>query len=413
MKDFGSENIVLGKDLPDDSKGTVRFTSHQIAGVSGVTILPDIKKTEVDPIPSRNIFISHSSRNVDVAVQLQSFLVNMGLDRNDVFCSSIPGQGIEDGEQINTTIFQKIDTASQIIFLISQDFIASSYCMEELGVGWYRSVKENIKCYFLVLPDASLNDIHGFINKNIVKFTILSEDKREDLSTLVECICEHYGANIPKHSAITVEENQFWRNTKTIFSEMIEKHNAAKQEASKLSKLIGDNEDLKKKLQENVSRRANEEKSLCAKAEYSTICECFQFLGFSSSITKEKYSSFSKQYWFEMVHKYLDLQKVLNIEPDNESMEKLIACIYAYNQNYSEAYKHIKNFVSISIENNDSIYFDGFDNFLSGYPKTMASVITLLKNRLPDLRESYTLDSYKATIDKLTEREKQIKAKHT
>lgn len=411
MKDFGSENIVLGKDLPDVSRSTVRFTSHQIAGVSGVTILSDLKKTEVDPMPSRNIFISHSSRNVDVAVQLQSFLVNMGVERNDVFCSSIPGQGIEDGEQINTTIFQKIDTASQIIFLISQDFIASSYCMEELGVGWYRSVKENTKCYFLVLPDADLNDIHGFINKNVIKFTILAEEKREDLSTLVECICEHYGANIPKHSTITVEENQFWRNTKSLFSEMVETRNTAKQEALKISILSSENEELKKKLKESISRKSIEEKTLSANVEYSMICTCFRPLGYFNTLSKEKYLGFSKDYWFRMVHKYLDLQITLDIEPDDYSMEKLVACVYAYDQNYTEAYKHIKNFVSISIDEGDSIYSHHLENFLSSYPKTMVGVIKLLKNSLTNLREGYTRDSYKETIEVLSKREKDIRSK--
>jgi len=411
MENIGSENILVGNEQTKYSESTVRFTSHTIAGVTGVTLLSSSNQPEVDPIPSKNIFISHSSQNVDIATQLQSFLVNMGVDRCDVFCSSIPGQGIEDGAQINATIYQKIDTASQIIFLISQNFIASSYCMEELGVGWYRSVKENTKCYFLVLPDADLNDIHGFINKNVVKFTNLSEEKREDLSTLIECICEHYGANIPKHSAITVEENQFWRNTKSLFSEMLETHNTAKQEALKISKLSSDNEDLKKKLKESISRKSIEEKTLSANVEYSTICSCFQSLGYFNTLTKEKYLSFSKDYWFKVVHKYLDLQKTLNIEPDNDSMEKLVACIYAYDQNFPEAYKHIRNFVSLSIDDNDSIYSHHFDSFLSSYPKTMAGVITLLKNSLTNLREGYTRDSYKETIEKLSEREKEIRSK--
>ena len=50
------------------------------------------------------IFISHSSKDLDYVIQIVTLLENMGLDQTQVFCSSLPGYGIQIGEDIFDTL---------------------------------------------------------------------------------------------------------------------------------------------------------------------------------------------------------------------------------------------------------------------------------------------------------------------
>ena len=87
----------------------------------------------------KNIFISHSSKNKEIAEQLCAYFSRYGLDNKRVFCSSIIGQGVSNGEKLNEAIGAAISKSHLLIYLLSKDFIDSSYCMEELGGGWYMS----------------------------------------------------------------------------------------------------------------------------------------------------------------------------------------------------------------------------------------------------------------------------------
>ena len=136
----------------------------------------------------RNVFISHSSNNREIAEQICAFLVRLGIDEDKVFCSSVIGQGINNGEKLNEAIATAIRKSKLIIFLLSYDFINSSYCVEELGVGWYLEHTNKAKCFYFVMPDIELSDLHGFVNSRIHKFSFLSREHQEDLSLFAENI---------------------------------------------------------------------------------------------------------------------------------------------------------------------------------------------------------------------------------
>lgn len=84
----------------------------------------------------KKLFISHSSKNKVIANHFISYLEHIGLKRNNVFCSSSISQGAKNGEELNSRIDKAIKDSYLIIYLISRDFLKSSYCIEELWVGW-------------------------------------------------------------------------------------------------------------------------------------------------------------------------------------------------------------------------------------------------------------------------------------
>jgi hypothetical protein len=130
------------------------------------------------------VFISHSSRDVDFVLQLNEFLSGLGIPKENIFCSSIEGQGVTQGNRIEDSVKQHLSNSTIIIYVLSQNFLKSQACMQELGVGWMSN--DTKKCFFMKLDDISMEDIKGFLNMSY-KFTFVNE---ESLSEFVDDFCD-------------------------------------------------------------------------------------------------------------------------------------------------------------------------------------------------------------------------------
>ena len=70
---------------------------------------------------NKNIFISHSSVNKEIAEHLSAYLIRVGVKEPNIFCSSIIGQGVANGEKLNATIGKAIKKSKLIIFLFCSE----------------------------------------------------------------------------------------------------------------------------------------------------------------------------------------------------------------------------------------------------------------------------------------------------
>lgn len=91
------------------------------------------------------VFISHSSKDEEIATQLSYFLKNLSLDI-DVFCSSIRGV-ISQGEDFVCSIEKGLKNSDIFIPLISKNYIQSKYCLIELGYAYSKSISNTNKYY--------------------------------------------------------------------------------------------------------------------------------------------------------------------------------------------------------------------------------------------------------------------------
>ena len=85
------------------------------------------------------IFISHSSTDrIYTDLLVEFFVDGLGLDSNDIFCSSVPGYDIPIGVDFNEYILNKIRESSEFytIAIISNSYYNSRYCIYELGAAW-------------------------------------------------------------------------------------------------------------------------------------------------------------------------------------------------------------------------------------------------------------------------------------
>lgn len=82
------------------------------------------------------IFISHSSENKELVEMLVDFLqMGMGVNRSDIFCTSIPGN-LPTGKAFIEKIKEELRESEAVIFLITEDYLKSQFCITEMGAAW-------------------------------------------------------------------------------------------------------------------------------------------------------------------------------------------------------------------------------------------------------------------------------------
>ena len=104
------------------------------------------------------IFISHRTTDAVVAEMIKDFLVNTGITNEKIFCSSLPGNDVD--EKIASEIKEHLQKSTIIIQILSRDYYKSAYCLNEAGIAWYL---EDVLVIPFALPEIDHNNMQGFV----------------------------------------------------------------------------------------------------------------------------------------------------------------------------------------------------------------------------------------------------------
>ena len=303
----------------------------------------------------KKVFISHSSNNKEIADHLCAYISHLGVKNKNIFCSSVVGQGIGNGEKLNNAIAAAIQKSSLLIYLISYDFLNSSYCMEELGVGWYLSQQGKATCYYLVLPDIEMSDLVGFVNSKIDKFSFLDNAHSNELSALSCDLCKQLDLRMKSHTEITNAETVLLSSIKSTTEAFILAQKERKQEIEKRDNEI---ETLKQLLEQAQTEITNSKASIAqlkerskkqdANIELQAIVKILRSLSYTQYVPKEQPKSLEKEFWFEWIERYEILLETLNQVPSDAKVEHTIALIYLAVGNNSKAYEHFLHFIKLN-----------------------------------------------------------------
>lgn len=118
------------------------------------------------------IFISHSSKDKFVK-SFVDFLTSLGVNPNDIFCSSLEGQGVKNGTRINDSVRKEFNASDLKVYLISHNFLESTYCVQELGALW--SLGDDKPHFIFKFEDVNDNDIKGFVDSSY-KYNLVNTD---------------------------------------------------------------------------------------------------------------------------------------------------------------------------------------------------------------------------------------------
>ena len=128
----------------------------------------------------KKIFISHSSKDKPIVDSFVTLLTRgAGIAQMDIFCTSIDGMKIINGEDIRKHIQDNVNYADFAILLVSKNYKESEICLNEMGAVW--AIDKKVKAY--VFPDLQEERVGWLINNNAV-------EKINDLTALASLYVE-------------------------------------------------------------------------------------------------------------------------------------------------------------------------------------------------------------------------------
>lgn len=156
------------------------------------------------------VFISHSSNDKDTVESFVTHVLRLGcgMQSQDILCTSIESTGIRTGEDIRKYLRKQLQGCDYVFFMISDEYIKSSICLNEMGGAWV--LEKNIKP--LLLPQNDFSDM-GWLYE-ISKGAKL--DNEESLDELRDELLEKYKLiENPKTSDWTSQKRAFLTSLKS------------------------------------------------------------------------------------------------------------------------------------------------------------------------------------------------------
>lgn len=130
-------------DIPDDTAADLKQEVH--LGLTSED--PLAKNGQIEAKGDYRVFISHSSRNSEIANIIYHMLLELGAQPEEIFYSSKDKETTDETKQITQLQEQIHETitnaATKICYITSKGFCSSVYCCFEGGAGWAtRAVSE-------------------------------------------------------------------------------------------------------------------------------------------------------------------------------------------------------------------------------------------------------------------------------
>lgn len=144
--------------------------------------------------PSK-IFISHSSRDLAFVQPLVELFEHIGLNPENMFCSSVAGYNVPLDNNIYDYLkeqFQSYDL--RVIFILSENYYNSPASLNEMGAAWvlqhrYTSV---------LLPQFDFRDVKGVIDQMRISIKLDSEkyELKARLNELRDTLVSEFGLKL-------------------------------------------------------------------------------------------------------------------------------------------------------------------------------------------------------------------------
>lgn len=202
---YNNENLVCDSDYSKDITKEIVQTA--------LLSIEEIKATEKDKTENAGkkqplLFISHSSADEVIVTGLVEMLRTIGFNNRNLFCSSVPGYDIPEGEDIYEFLRDKLMGYKLfVIFVLSDSYYKSAACLNEMGAAWV--LKANYST--IILPGFQIPDIKGAVNPR--KMAVVMEDDkrvRGKLNQFKDRLIEFF--DLPE-----TEDDTIWENDRNKF----------------------------------------------------------------------------------------------------------------------------------------------------------------------------------------------------
>jgi len=155
----------------------------------------------------KKIFISHSSKDMEIVEKLIDTLEAVGVRSELIFCSSFEGYGVPLGDNFLETIKKELNSNILVLFVLSENFYSSVISLCEMGATWVKT-NEHVP---ILIPPFEYKDIkgvfpttHGMIINEKAKLNSL----KEKVETFMELPITNFNAWERKRNKILNEINK-------------------------------------------------------------------------------------------------------------------------------------------------------------------------------------------------------------
>lgn len=145
------------------------------------------------------IFISHSSRDLAFVQPLVELFEHMGLNPENMFCSSVAGYNVPLDSNIYNYLkeqFQSYDL--RVIFILSENYYNSPASLNEMGAAWVLQHKYTS----ILIPQFDFRDVKGVIDQMRISIKLDSEkyELKARLNELRDTIVDEIGLKLSPSS---------------------------------------------------------------------------------------------------------------------------------------------------------------------------------------------------------------------
>ena len=158
----------------------------------------DAMEQSVDNDMRDLIFISHRTTDALVADMLSDYLVACGFPKEMIFCSSLPGNDVQ--EKISLEVKDALHHSAVNIMILSNDYYDSTYCLNEAGVIWYLDDKASVIA--IGLPEITPGNMIGFIDSD---YHLRRLDIDTDIAKIYDIVAKRIEHKSLSHATITSE----------------------------------------------------------------------------------------------------------------------------------------------------------------------------------------------------------------
>ncbi len=222
MVDYANQNVdqrvvfvYHNSDVVNSSKYAKNITQNLTH--RAILAIEEFKANETAQMTQENrkkplLFISHASSDEVIVTGLVEMLRTIGFNNKNLFCSSVPGYDIPEGEDIYDFLQAKLSGYELfVVFVLSKSYYGSAACLNEMGAAWV--LKANYST--IILPGFQIPDIKGAVNPR--KMAIVLEDAkrvRGKLNQLKDRLIEFF--DLPD-----VEDDTIWENDRNKFIDIV------------------------------------------------------------------------------------------------------------------------------------------------------------------------------------------------
>ena len=169
--------------------GGFKAWSEEVDNLKSIN-MEKVKVTSKEMV-EKKIFISHSSKDVDIVEKLIDILEAIGVPSNKIFCTSFEGYGVKLGHDFLESIKAELNGDDLVLFILSKNFYASPVCLCEMGAAWVRT-NQHIP---ILIPPFDYSDVKGVI-PTIHGMKINEKNKINSLKEQIEIFLELASINI-------------------------------------------------------------------------------------------------------------------------------------------------------------------------------------------------------------------------